>query len=232
MKKKIQFSRQNIQNFHQFFFCEFRTKVPSKNQLLRSRSVCGSELSQCWACAERGEKWVSDLRAWEKKPAWEKGTNKTCDFLNFNWVLARERSVRSWSENQKVQPRHVSWNSWAKLTLSWSWRIIEKRVIACLLSSFCLSENFARSIWLRANLKERKRKWEFLRTKIEIDKIVIMNYFLSLSQVHCWPRSWRFERKSKFILNSLSIFMNLFLRCPVVSYLKTWLKISFTAYVG
>jgi hypothetical protein len=61
---------------------------------------------------------------------------------------------------------------------------------------------------------------------------VIMNYFLSFSQVYCWPRPWRFERKSKFILNLLSIFMNLFWRCPVVSYLKAWLKISFTAYVG
>jgi hypothetical protein len=148
------------------FFCEFRIKVPSKSQFLWSRSVCSSELSQSWACAERGEKWVSDLRAGLRK------RNKSKSFFNFQLSFGkRDQSTAEvktkivW--NTEVQLRQVSWNSWAKKTLSWSWRIIKKRVIAC-----CLSENIGRSIWLKANWKKmRKEKWELYEQKLKSTKL-------------------------------------------------------------
>ncbi len=121
------------------FFCEFRIKVPSKNQLLRSGSVCGSELSQCWACAERGEK-----RSVICEPAWEKETNKKMWF--FNWVLPKEISPQlKWKTkiiwNAEVQPQQVSWNSWATN------------------NTFLLeNQNVARSIWL-SNLKKMRALW-------------------------------------------------------------------------
>ncbi len=140
--KIIRFSRQNIQNFHQVFFCEFRIKVPSKNQLLRSRWVCGSELSQSWACAERDKKRVSDLRAGLRK------RNKQKNVI-LNWVLPIEISVHSWSEKQKLFGMQKSSRSkfseirGRKITLFW-WRIKTSQ------------GRFDSAIWKKLELCEKK----------------------------------------------------------------------------
>jgi hypothetical protein len=149
IEKIIRFSRQKTFKISIDFFCGFRIKVSSKTNFYGLGQFCGSELSQCWACAERGEKRVSDLRAGLRKRNKQKNV-----ILNFEFC--QKRSVHSWSEKQKLFGVQKSsrgkfpGNSWTKNN-------------TCLIME---NQNVARSIWL-SNLK----KMRALRNKMKSTKL-------------------------------------------------------------